>query len=121
SLGLPVILADMVLLTYRYLFDLGSTLDTMQTSLRLRGLRITRLKRSQIPVIAGLIGSLLVRSYDQSERIYSAMRLRGYGMIAPRQSRLWPSRRHVWGTSLALGIAVGLLSAEWVWNLLPLV
>ena len=121
SLGLPAILADMVLLTYRYLFDLGSTLDTMQTALRLRGLRITRLKRSQIPVVAGLIGSLLVRSYDQSERIYSAMRLRGYGAVAQRQTRLWPSHHHVWGTGMALAIAAGLLSAEWVWSLLPLV
>ena len=120
SLGLPAILADMVLLTYRYLYDLGSTLDTMQIALRLRGLRITRLKRAQIPVVAGLIGSLLVRSYDQSERVYSAMRLRGYGTVSSRQTCLWPARRHVWGTGMALAIAVGLLSADWVWNLLPL-
>ncbi|MGK7911250.1 MAG: cobalt ECF transporter T component CbiQ [Synechococcus sp.] len=120
SLGLPAILADMGLLTYRYLYDLGSTLDTMQTALRLRGLRITRLQRSQVPVVASLIGSLLVRSYDQSERIYCAMRLRGYGDIPQPQTRLWPSRRHLWGTGIALAIALGLLSAEGGWSLLPL-
>ena len=118
SLGLPAILADMMLLTYRYLYDLGSTLDTMQTALRLRGLRITRLKRSQIPVVASLIGSLLVRSYDQSERIYCAMRLRGYGDTPRPHSRLWPTRSHLWGTGIALAIAVALLSAEWGWSLM---
>ncbi len=120
SLGLPTILADMILLTYRYLYDLGSTLDTMQTALRLRGLRVTRLTRSQLPVVAALIGSLLVRSYDQSERIYCAMRLRGYGAKTQIPSRLWPPRRHIWGTGIALAIAVSLISAEWIGTLRPL-
>lgn len=112
SLGLPAILADMMLLTYRYLYDLGITLDRMQTALRLRGLQIARLRRSQLPILASLVGSLLVRSYDQSERVYCAMRLRGYGQSVSASVQDWPTRMHVWGTLASLTIAACLILAE---------
>ena len=91
SLGLPAILADMMLLTYRYLQDLGATLITMKRAMNLRGFQRRHRQLSLVPAIqrdlglfASLIGTLLVRSYEQSERIYKAMCLRGY-----RRSRAW--------------------------------
>lgn len=79
SLGLSPILADMMLLFYRYLFEVGDRLKTMQTAMRLRGFRPTTLNRRTLSIFASLAGTLLVQSYEQSERIYQAMRLRGYG------------------------------------------
>ncbi|MFQ3627984.1 MAG: cobalt ECF transporter T component CbiQ [Cyanobacteriota bacterium] len=93
SLGLPPVLADMTLLTYRYLFDLAETLSQMKLAMRLRGFGQARSgdrpwlsipflpRRSEIGHLSALAGTLLIRSYEQSERVYKAMRLRGYGYM----------------------------------------
>jgi cobalt/nickel transport system permease protein len=81
SLGLPPLLADMTLLTYRYLFDIANQLLMMRQAMRLRGYG----RLGQHPLrqrwgwLATLFGSLLLRSYERSQRVYKAMRLRGYG------------------------------------------
>jgi cobalt/nickel transport system permease protein len=84
ALGLPPILADMTLLAFRYLFEIGGDLARMQTAMRLRGFRAQgRSARSRatwgVQNLAALVGSLLVRSYERSDRVYRAMILRGYG------------------------------------------
>jgi cobalt/nickel transport system permease protein len=79
ALGMPVILADMMLLTYRYLFEMAETLTTMRTAIRLRGFDGSRFSRRNLHTLAALIGSLLVRSYEQADQVYKAMILRGYG------------------------------------------
>lgn len=77
ALGLPSILADMILFTYRYLYDINDNLRTMQTAMRLRGFQGHKLKN--LFTLASLAGTILVRSYEQSDRVYRAMTLRGYG------------------------------------------
>ncbi|MCL6435789.1 MAG: cobalt ECF transporter T component CbiQ [Leptolyngbyaceae cyanobacterium HOT.MB2.61] len=84
SLGLPPVLADMTLLSYRYLYDIADNLATMQTAMRLRGFSNRTRKGLLLPngqtlkQLAALAGSLLIRSYEQAEQVYQAMRLRGY-------------------------------------------
>jgi len=77
ALGLPPILTDMVLFTYRYFFEFEAMLKTMETAVGLRGFQKNKL--SGIKTYAHLAGTMLVRSYEQSERVYKAMVLRGYG------------------------------------------
>lgn len=124
SLGLPPILTDMMLLSYRYLTEISQDLHRMQQAMYLRGFgyrppgerrslghriqaRIRDLSR-----LASLTGTLLIRSYERSERVYQAMRLRGYGLqtqptAAARSSDItWD-----WGASgavvtLALGFVM---------------
>lgn len=79
SLRLPDIMVDMTLLTYRYLEELGETQGTMQQAMQLRGFKRDRFSLHNLRIWSGLAGSLLIRSYDRSQRIYQAMRLRGYG------------------------------------------
>lgn len=79
SLGLSPILGDMMLLTYRYLEQLGDRTETMERALKLKGFNIHKYNRRNLTIIANLIGSLLVRSYDDSKLVYQAMILRGYG------------------------------------------
>jgi cobalt/nickel transport system permease protein len=85
ALGLPPILADMTLLAYRYLFEIGGDLGRMETAMRLRGFGAHRLSARGLGVLASLAGSILVRSYERSDRVYHAMMLRGYGQ-APRSA-----------------------------------
>ena len=85
ALRLPLILTDMILLTYRYLYEIADMLAMMQQSMRLRGFgqqrRWLRLDVTTLRQLATLLGTLLIRSYERSERIYQAMRLRGYGQL----------------------------------------
>ncbi|WOD41209.1 cobalt ECF transporter T component CbiQ [Nodosilinea sp. E11] len=121
SLGLPTILADMTLLSYRYLFEIAAMLATMQQAMRLRGfghkrqgwLRVNRQTMQQLAMLAG---NLLIRSYEQSDRVYRAMRLRGYGYGAKSvegQSAVTQPCILSWGlTGIVLAAAIGLVIAE---------
>ena len=79
SLGLPQVMVDMTLLAYRYLEELGNMLTTMQRAIRLRGFQYKKFSRRNLRILAQLTGSLLIRSYERSNRVYQAMILRGYG------------------------------------------
>ncbi|MGF1498405.1 MAG: cobalt ECF transporter T component CbiQ [Elainellaceae cyanobacterium] len=83
SLRLPDVMVDMSLLSYRYLEEFGKTRRSMQHAMQLRGFESDRFSFHTLRVLSGLVGSLLIRSYDRSERVNHAMRMRGYG-----QSRL---------------------------------
>lgn len=79
--GLSPILGDMILLTYRYLFTIFDQLAILEKSAQLRGFNFRKFTKKNLEVYANLIGNLLIRSYEQSHRIYQAMQLRGYGQV----------------------------------------
>ncbi len=113
SLGLPDILADMVLLTYRYLFEMAEMFSTMRTAVRLRGFRGDKLNRRNLSTLASLIGSLLVRSYEQAEQVYNAMILRGYGANAAVLNEFHTTRRDVALSVLCVVVALAFVAGQW--------
>ncbi|MEO1619900.1 MAG: cobalt ECF transporter T component CbiQ [Cyanobacteria bacterium J06632_3] len=123
SLGLPTILADMTLLTYRYLFETADMLSTMQRSMRLRGFghrrRWLRIEASTLLQLSGLLGTLLIRSYERSERIYKAMRLRGYGQLKqPQLAAQQPiDRTSLVLTGLTATVAIAFVLAEFTFSI----
>ncbi|MFP4099509.1 cobalt ECF transporter T component CbiQ [Coleofasciculus sp.] len=119
SLGLPAVLADMTLLTYRYIEQFGEDLTKMKRAIQLRGFRATRFSRRNLNVLASLVGSLLVRSYNQSQQVYQAMILRGYGYTLkhrkPPNSINRVSRGDLIAVGITFAIALGFVVAEiWV-------
>ena len=117
SLGIPRVIVDMTLLSYRYLEELGEMLTTMQQAMRLRGFKTKALNRRALSVFAQLTGSILVRSYDRSLRIYQAMILRGYGSQAslrkPVKFSFKSSDRYsLWATIAAVVTAIFLVVLE---------
>lgn len=118
SLGLPPLLTDMTLLTYRYLYDIATQLSTMQQAMGLRGYGLLQqsLKRRWSWLVA-LFGSLLLRSYERSQRVYQAMRLRGYGQ-GGQLAYTTASRANRRVTSIATGLtlmaACGIVLGEWI-------
>ncbi|MGI0487748.1 cobalt ECF transporter T component CbiQ [Pantanalinema rosaneae CENA516] len=117
SLGISPILTDMTLLTYRYLADIGDSFTTMRTAMRLRGSDFTRggfiSSGRHLTQIAHLTGTLLIRSYEQSERVYKAMRLRGYGLQTrlPQQEAHPQQRASVIALILSWLVAAGFILA----------
>ncbi|MEL6384761.1 MAG: cobalt ECF transporter T component CbiQ [Cyanobacteria bacterium J06626_18] len=120
SLGLPPLLTDMTLLTYRYLADIAAQLFTMQQAMRLRGFGVLKQTLRQRWVRLGaLFGSLLLRSYERSHRVYDAMRLRGYGHSSTKIVHATIARPPFHSitrlaTTLTLMAAFSLVFGEWM-------
>lgn len=113
ALGLPPILADMTLLAYRYIFEIGGDLARMETAMGLRGFRAHRFSARGLSSLAALAGSLLVRSYERSDRVYRAMILRGYGQAPAGAADEFQATRA--DTILLAGlllVAAGFVAAE---------
>ncbi|NET14522.1 MAG: cobalt ECF transporter T component CbiQ, partial [Okeania sp. SIO1H6] len=79
--GISPIITDILLLSYRYIFEISNQLSMMLKATRLRGFQRNKFSWRNLSVYAALTGSLLVRSYQQAERVYQAMLLRGYGNV----------------------------------------
>ncbi len=75
-LGVPVILIDLLALTYRYIFVLTGQVMSLRRAAAARGYRPRWI--GQALLVGRLIGNLFVRSYARAERLYAAMVLRGY-------------------------------------------
>lgn len=118
SLGLPRVIVDMTLLSYRYLEELGESLTTMQRAMKLRGFQPKGFNRRNLEIFAQLTGSILIRSYERSLRIYQAMILRGYGSqknLKKKRHKIRinsSDRQSLLATSLAILTGIFLISLE---------
>jgi cobalt/nickel transport system permease protein len=82
KLRIPEIFIIMFEMTYRYIAVLFSEAASMRTAYALRG---AGKKGVGIGHAGTFIGSLLLRSIDRAERIYSAMQCRGYALGKSRK------------------------------------
>ncbi len=112
ALGLPAILADMVLLSFRYLHEIGSDLQKMQISMKLRGFHRHRFSLRSLHIPAWLSGSILVRSYERSEWVYKAMILRGYGHAPHLRSEFQAHARDIVTLTAFLLLAAGFVAGD---------
>ncbi|ELR97583.1 cobalt ECF transporter T component CbiQ [Gloeocapsa sp. PCC 73106] len=113
SLHLSDIIVDMMLLSYRYLEEFSETLITMERAMQLRGFQSKNFSWRNLSILARLMGSLLVRSYEQSKRVYQAMIIRGYGYrkIVPNREKNDDIISRV-ASTITLAIAVSLIVVE---------
>ncbi|HOB20566.1 MAG TPA: CbiQ family ECF transporter T component [Candidatus Atribacteria bacterium] len=83
SIFLPGVILDIFIFTYRSLFILLEKLEDLLRSIRLRGgyhpLRLALNFRNT----AGMIGVLIIHSFDMSDRLYRIYTLRGYSGRIP--------------------------------------
>ena len=118
ALGLPWIMVDMALLVLRYLQVIGDDLGRMRTAMASRGFNERRFSPAGLKNLGWLTGSLLLRSYERSDWIYRAMRLRGYGHQSgpvPTASPLLQAGRLDY---LLLGLLLGLAALITLFTLL---
>jgi cobalt/nickel transport system permease protein len=98
----------LILLTYRYLSLYTAQLDTVRIALRSRGFR-PRCDRRTLRTLGNVIGSLLVRSFEQTERLYQSMRNRGYAGHFGTLYTFRPLSRRDWSKAGFLAVASLLL------------
>ncbi len=116
ALGIPQLLLELAWLTQRYLQEISTQWQQMQRAARLRGWQPRGSLwqpgptwRQDLPFLAAAVGTLLVRSYERSQRVYQALCLRGYGW-APLVPSAAGADPWSWAaTGLAVAVAVGLV------------
>ncbi|MFS8876701.1 cobalt ECF transporter T component CbiQ [Synechococcus sp. H55.11] len=116
ALGIPDLLLELAWLTQRYLQEISAQWQQMQRAAWLRGWqprgslwRPGPALRQDLPFLAAGVATLLVRSYERSERVYQALRLRGYGR-APLVPTAAGGDPCSWAASgLAVAVALGLV------------
>lgn len=101
SLGVPLIMAQVLAFMYRYLFIIQDEL------MRLVRARTSRSIGNEgflwhARTAGGLLGSLFIRSYERGERVYLAMAARGYAGELPMLERQDLASRDVAASMVAV-------------------
>ena len=76
KIRMPSVFLNVIALMYRYIFILIDEAERMQRARKSR--TFTENKRTYWLTQSSLIGQLFIRSYERGERIYRAMRARGF-------------------------------------------
>ncbi len=76
SLGLPYLFTTLLSFMYRYLYLMVDEFERMGRAREARAWRMGRLERMR--VLGNMLGSVFLRSYERGERVYQAMRARGF-------------------------------------------
>lgn len=76
-LKVPARLVTMILFAYRYLFVFADENRMVQQALKARGFK-PRSSRGALRTLGSLVGLLVVRAFERTERIYQAMLARGF-------------------------------------------
>jgi cobalt/nickel transport system permease protein len=93
SLRVPAVLTATISFMYRYLFVLVDEAMRLQTARAARSVGTGRTVWWRARVLGGMIGSLFLRSYERSERIYAAMLSRGFaGEVRTLTRPMWQAR-----------------------------
>lgn len=107
-LGVPEMAGQMVLLSYRYLNVFRHEARRMSTGMQVRGFR-KRTGLATVQAVANFLGMLFVRSFERTERVFDAMRARGYKGRFPQQAELHLRTVDLVGAVLWLIVGVALL------------
>jgi cobalt/nickel transport system permease protein len=108
-LRVPGVLTTLMMLTHRYLQLLSEELDRMRVARRARGFSGGKslLDLQAFKVLSNTAGMLLVRSSGRAERIFEAMRMRGFS----KDMRPWRETR-VGAVDAAFALALGTVAAS---------
>ncbi len=76
-LKVPKMLVQMLLFTYRYIFVFIAEMRRMDIAMRSRGF-VKGFNMTTLTLMGNFVGTLLVRSFERTERVYKAMLSKGY-------------------------------------------
>jgi len=77
KLKCPKVVVQMLLFTYRYTFVFLDEMKRMHTSMSARGF-VPRTNMRTMNVFGHFVGTLLIRSFERTDRVYKAMLSKGY-------------------------------------------
>ena len=108
----PSVIVQMLLFTYRYTFVFLEEMRRMQTSMRARGF-VPRTDGATLRIYGNFVGTLLVRSFERTERVYKAMLSKGYQGEFHTLVRFESDRVDLIKAGAALLVLITLLWLDW--------
>ncbi len=114
----PKILIQMLLFTYRYTFVFIEEMRRMQIAMRARGF-VMKSNIKTMHVMGNFVGTLLVRSFERSERVYKAMLSKGYQGELHSMVRFQSERQDYIKSALVLTAAGLILTLDFSGLFLP--
>jgi cobalt/nickel transport system permease protein len=113
ELKMPNMLVKMFMFTYRYIFVFVAEFQRTWRAMAARGFQLN-MNLYVLRTIGRALGTLFVRSYERGERVYQALRARGY-TVKPKTLVVFKMRAsdYVW-IAVIIGFAVSLLVAPFV-------
>ncbi|KUK11875.1 MAG: Cobalt ABC transporter, inner membrane subunit CbiQ [Moorella sp. 60_41] len=124
SLGVPAAFVQLIDVTLRYIFVTAGELARMKTALKARCFKSGRslLHRDTFSTWGQVTGTLFIRSWERSERVYQAMLARGMAGGPAAYAPVTPPRGGdlAWGLVLVgTGLILRLLEpGGWAWAIL---
>jgi len=73
----PKVVVQMLLFTYRYTFVFLEEMRRMHTSMQARGF-VARTNMQTMTIFGHFVGTLLIRSFERTDRVFKAMLSKGY-------------------------------------------
>jgi cobalt/nickel transport system permease protein len=107
-LGAPEMAAQMVLLSHRYVHVFRHEARRMAAGMRVRGFSM-KTDLETMRAIANFLGMLFVRSFERTERVFDAMRARGYNGRFQAPADLHVNIADVCGAIILLSVGAALL------------
>ncbi len=86
-LGVPEKVGQMILISTRYVHVFQHEARRMTSGMQARGFR-KKTNMETVRALAGFLGMLFVRSFERTERVFDAMRARGYDGRFPETAEL---------------------------------
>ncbi|SLM29759.1 conserved membrane hypothetical protein [Desulfamplus magnetovallimortis] len=104
-LGVPEMVAQMILLSHRYLHVFRHEASRISSGMKVRGFR-KRSDLATLQAVANFTGMLFVRSFDRTERVFDAMKARGYKGCFPEPLvlKIYPLDIFISGIGVAMGV-----------------
>lgn len=110
-LYVPQALVQMLLFTYRYIFVFMEEMKRMSTAMRVRGF-VVRSNLYTLKVLGNFVGSLLVRSFERTERVYKAMLSKGYDGTFHTLVKFESRAVDFVKAAVVIGLAAGLIGGD---------
>lgn len=117
AMHLPPVLTATISFMYRYLFVLVDEAMRLQSAREARSAGSGRTVWWRVRVLGGMIGSLFIRSYERSERIYGAMLSRGFAGEARTLTQLTWQARDSWAGLAWIATLGSIVCLGWVFSL----
>ena len=112
-LGLPDKLVYLLLMCYRYIFVIEQEYRRLVAAMKIRGFR-ARTRLHTYRSYAYLVGMLFVRAAARADRVYQAMRCRGFDGRFHSLAAFPPHPVNQWFAAAAASVMIALLGLEWI-------
>lgn len=114
----PKIMVQMLLFTYRYTFVFIEEMRRMQIAMRARGF-VIKSNLNTMHIMGNFVGTLLVRSFERSERVYKAMLSKGYQGELHSMVKFHSNRQDYIKSALILTTSILMLAVDFSGLFLP--